>query len=124
MENLKIGTLNCQGIKRKIDDPEFIKTISTEDIFGVSETWLNENDKIDIPGFKFYPLNRKKEKGATREGLGFFIKEDLKKFIKIRYDLSNENILWCKLDKNHFEYDDDLYIGTVYIPPENSSREK
>ena len=124
MEKLKIGALNCQGIKGKIDDPEFIKSIMTEDIFGVSETWLHENDKIAIPGFKFYPINRKKEKGATRGGIGLFIKEELKKFIKVRYDLSNENILWCKLDKNHFEYDDDLYIGMIYIPPEYSTREK
>ena len=32
--------------------------------------------------------------------------------------------MWCKLDKKNFGFNDDLYVGCVYVPPETSSREK
>ena len=66
-ERIKIGALNCHGIKEKIDYPEFFKLVSEVDVFGVSETWLCENDTVHIPGFKFYPMNRKKEKVSLLE---------------------------------------------------------
>ena len=123
---LKLGALNCEGIKEKIDYPEFHHLLHERDLFGVCETWLNEDDtrNIEIEGYKFYPLNRKKENRASRGGVGFFIKNDLKKHIKIRYDLSSEYVLWCKLSRYHFGYPEDVYVGIVYIPPETSTREK
>ena len=123
---LNIGALNCQGLKDKIDFPEVYNLISSCDIFGTSETWLGENNKTDvsIDNFTFYPLNRKKIKGASRGGIGIFIKNSLKDYVKIRYDISCENFIWCKLKKKDFGYRDDVYIGFVYFPPEYSSREK
>ena len=125
MDKIKIGALNCQGIKEKYENPNFVDIITPCDIFGVSETWIgNEENKINIPGYKFYQICRKKEKGATRGGIGIFIREEQKKWIKVLYNISNENCLWCKLDKKYYKFDDDVYIGITYIPPENSSREK
>ena len=76
----------------------------------------------------YYPLNRKKDnikqKGGPRGGIGIFIKNDLKEHVKIRYDLSCENFIWCKMSKKYFGFHDDLYIGVVYFPPESSTREK
>ena len=37
---LRLGAINCHGMKEKIDYPEFYNLVSNEDIFGVSETWL------------------------------------------------------------------------------------
>ena len=70
MNTLKIGMLNCQGIKEKFETPEFQEMVLSEDIFGVCETWLSNNGKepINIPGYNFYPLNRNKEKGMTDKG--------------------------------------------------------
>ena len=31
---------------------------------------------------------------------------------------------FCKMDKNYFNFNDDIYIAIIYFPPENSSREK
>ena len=119
--SIKIGALNCHGILEKLDCPHVIDLISENDILGVSETWLQEKDKIKIPGFKFYPLHRKIDK---RGGIGLFVRESLRQSIKIRYDISSENVLWCKLNRKDFGYEEDVYIGNVYIPPECSSREK
>ena len=39
--------------------------------------------------------------------------------------MSNENFLWCKLDKHFFNFEEDLYVCSIYIPPNtHSSREK
>ena len=54
--SLKIGALNCQGLRDKIDYPEVRKLISSCDIFGVTETWFGKNDDPCIKGFNFYPL--------------------------------------------------------------------
>ena len=121
---LKIGSLNCHGMRDKVDYPEFLKLVSTTDIFGVCETWLNENDDIHLPGYKFYPQNRKKEAGPSKGGIGVFINNNIKKHVKIRYDLSSENFLICRILKKFLGFNDDTYVAIVYIPPELSSREK
>ena len=41
---LNFVALNCQGLKEKIGLIETQKLISSQDIFGVSETWLKEGD--------------------------------------------------------------------------------
>ena len=69
-------------------------------------------------------MNRKVYQGGARGGVGVFLKKELKKYVKIRYDLSNENFLWCKILKEYLGYPEDLYLCVVYIPPECSTREK
>ena len=115
VHHLKIGALNCHGLHDKIDYPEVQNFISSCDIFGVSETWFGENDKADVDGFQFYPLNRKKCKGPTKGGIGLFIKNNLKEHIKLQDDISCENFMWCKLSKNYFRFQEDLYVCVVYI---------
>ena len=56
--------------------------------------------------------------------MGVFVKEDKRRWIKILFDISNEYCLWCKLDRNYYNYAEDVYIGFTYIPPAESSREK
>ena len=73
-KNMRIGAFNCQGLKEKIDYPDFLKLASNMDLFGVSETWLRDNDIIYLPGFKFYPQNRKNCKGRLGEGLAYLSK--------------------------------------------------
>ena len=124
ISNLNIGALNCHGIVDKLDYPNVIDLISQSDIFGVSETWADKKDDIKVPGFKFFPLHREGGKGPKRGGIGLFVRESLRKNVKIRYDISSENVLWCKLDKRYFGYGEDVYVGNVYFPPEYSSREK
>ena len=112
--NLRVGSFNCQGIIGKIEDPNFLTNISKYDIFGVCETWLHgENEKLNIPNYKFYPLSRKCEKVQSRGGVGWFVKEKLKKHIKILYNISTEIIFFCKIDKSYFNFDDDVYIGMI-----------
>ena len=100
----KIGALNCQGLRDKIDFPEVQDLIRSCDIFGVSETWLGDEDDCYLDDFKFYPFNRKNSNRARRGGIGLFIKNKWKEHIKIRYDLSSEIVLWCKMAKKIFQF--------------------
>ena len=34
----------------------------------------------------------------------------------------NKNIIWCKLDKTYFNFQKDIYLGTVYLSPPNYER--
>ena len=123
---MKIGALNCQDLRDKIDYPEVQNLISSCDIFGVTETWFGSDDKGYLEGYEYYPMNRETEKGkgAPRGGIGLFVKNELKEHIKIRNDLSCENFLWCKVSKKCLGFHDDLYICIIYFPPESSTREK
>ena len=81
---LKISALNCQKLKDKVDQTNFLKLVSKMDIFGVSETWLKKNNEdINLPGFKFYPASRKNISGAARGGVGVFIKTEIKIMLKL-----------------------------------------
>ena len=73
-KSITLGALNCQGLADKVDLPEFADLLGKMDICGVSETWLNAQkaDEISMPGFNFYPFNRKTVKGAIRGGGGNF----------------------------------------------------
>ena len=121
---IKLGALNCQGLRDKIDLVEIQNLISSCDIFGATETWLGDSDDCFLDGFRYHPLNRGKEKGARRGGIGLFVRNDWKEHVKIRKDLSSEISLWCKLSKKFFGFPEDVYLGIVYIPPAGSSREK
>ena len=50
-----------KSITLGVDLPEFADLLGKMDICGVSETWLNAQkaDEISMPGFNFYPFNRK-----------------------------------------------------------------
>ena len=122
---LRVGALNCQGLRDKVDLSNFLQLINDADIFGISETWLREKENdISLPGFNFKHMPRKASKGPARGGVGVFVRNEIKKHVKIKRDISNENFLWCKISKGYLGYHDDLYLCFVYIPPECSTREK
>ena len=58
-------------------------------MFAVNETWITkENKNIFIENYKFFPASRNKETvGKIRGGIGWFVYEKLRKWIKIMYDM-------------------------------------
>ena len=34
----------------------------------------------------------------------------------------NKNAIWCKLDRTYFNFQKDIYLGTVYLSPSNFER--
>ena len=52
-------------------------------------------------------------------GLGFFVRQNLIKFVEL-VDTHSEYIAWIKISKHFHGLDKDILIGNVYIPPQDS----
>ena len=59
--------------------------------------------------------------GGRGGGLSLYKNQKLAK--GVTYTLSkNKNIIWCRLDKTYFNFQKDIYLGTVYLSPPNYER--
>ena len=120
LPSIKIGSLNIQGgIDDKLQDVSYL--IKGFDIFVVVETWLSQNVKLYVEGFKYYRCDRKKNKFARRAsgGVCVFIKNNIWKGIR-KFKSTNNDCMWLKLSKTFFNLDYDIYVCCCYLPPSNS----
>ena len=124
---LKIGTWNIEGLSAKLDDSDFISKITNFDLITLVETWLPYGfNNINIPGYKSFSMCRKDISQRSRRGSGgitILVRSNLRKRIKFLEKDSSEEFVWWKLDKSFFKMSHDIYICSVYVPPQNSSRE-
>ena len=116
---MKLGSLNVSGLKKKIDYPELNDLINRYDIFCVSETHIDTYDIVDIPGFVFFSHPRSREYKRKSGGIGIYVRSNISKFIHFE-PASSEYVLWVSVDKQLTKLTETLYLGAVYIPPENS----
>ena len=65
-EHLKLFSFNVEGLKPKLEDPNFLETIQDYDISILTETWKNDPSKINIEGFWDYSQVQPKHKNAIR----------------------------------------------------------
>ena len=115
-EQLKIGTLNVCGLKRRLNYPEFQDLIKQFDIFCVSESKLGKYDDITLEGYTFLSQYRKQHFIRKSGGIGVFLKSDIAPYVTY-IDSDSDFILWFKLSKQILKTDQDVVIGAVYVPP-------
>jgi len=114
------------GLARKLSDSDFYDIINDYDIVFLSETWLSNNSHInlDIQGFHSEHLLGNNaintRKGRYSGGLSLYYKQTLNNHIKI-VEKDQHGIMWVKLCKDLFDFQQDVYICNVYIPPNNSN---
>ena len=58
--NLNVLSLNCCGVKLRLQYPEFCELIKKNNIVCLQETKTDDIDKIDLEGYTFKMKNRKK----------------------------------------------------------------
>jgi len=115
--NLSIGSLNVCGLKTKSNYPEFQELISNYDILCTQETKLDKFDKIDIPNYTFLSKPRLENYKRKSGGLGYFIKNEIMNKLSVTTPESKcEYIFWLKISNGQ----ENVTIGNVYIPPEQS----
>ena len=117
--NLFFGALNVCGLKKRLDYPEFISTISSYDIFCIAETKLDNTDVISVPGYTFLSQHRKQIVYRKSGGIGILVKDSLSSKLKLS-ETNSDYILWIQIDKTLFEIDEDMFLGILYIPPAQS----
>ena len=116
---LKCGSLNVCGIKRKLLYPELCELISDYDLFCVTETKIDNNDIINLLGYKFLSQCRKQKYLRVSGGIGVFVKENIFPFVHL-IESDSDYILLFKLSKSFQHADEDFIFGVVYLPPSDS----
>lgn len=122
---LQICTLNVCGIKSKIDIPDFAVMCLNYDIMCLTET---KTDDVDIPelsrkfdkiGFQLFASNRRKITNWRSRGVILVVHKNIIRkctHIALSSDLGVCVKLHCKL----LNYDKDVLLFAIYIPPFNT----
>jgi hypothetical protein len=114
-------------LKRKLNDSDFLDFISGSDIVLLGETWLNENDvtiqNAGIQGYECEHVYGMKSTGSKRGrysgGVSIYYKDNLKKYVEV-IEKSKYGYMWIKLDKQLFDFDEDVYMSYIYVRPNDS----
>ena len=99
--------------------------ISQYDLIFLNETWISNKDttNLNINGYisEHIPGNKSKNttKGRFSGGISFYYKNDLKNVVKVVEKLQS-GIIWVKIDKSLFPFNQDVYICHLYVPPSSS----
>ncbi|VDI16015.1 Hypothetical predicted protein [Mytilus galloprovincialis] len=99
--------------------PEFVELIHKYDFICLSESKTDDFDIIDIPGYKFIMQNRKTKSKVKSGGIAFGYKEKYEKQVHL-IETESKLVLWLKISSEIFVTEEDVLIGCIYIPPENS----
>ena len=81
-KNITVGSLNIQGgfkTKSKLD--EFENLVKNCNIFCLQETWLEDQEAVNVSGFEHFRSERVKNKSARRNsgGILLFYRESILK---------------------------------------------
>ena len=118
---MKFLCYNIEGLSGKLNNEEFLSNIVKYDFITLVETWLPDGKNINIPGFYSFTKGRRKHKNAKRHsgGITILVRKGIRKGVKF-LSSSSTRFVWCKLDKQFFSLDHDIYVCSTYIPPANS----
>ena len=115
---LNILSLNCCGLKLRLQYPEFCELFQKYDIICLQETKTDDLDVIELPGYVFNMKNRKKF-GKKSGGIVLAYKESYSNYIEV-LESDSKFVLWFKLSGEFCKEGKNIICGIVYIPPEGS----
>ena len=118
-----IGSLNIQGgFCQKARSDDFNTMVQKCDIFGLQETYLEEQDSIHFSDYECFRSERKKKEMANRNSGGVLLL--FKKVILPgleKQQSANKHFIWVKMKKDFFKLETDIFICCAYIPPRDSN---
>ena len=77
--------------------------------------------ELNIRNFKHIIKYRDKSGKRAFGGLSVYVNQKLSEGVSY-VPTKNKNAIWCKLDKTYFNFQKDIYLGTVYLSPSNFER--
>lgn len=112
---LNFLSLNCCGLKFKLNYQEFHEFVKTFDILCFVESKTDDLDEIVLPGFLIKIKNRKSFSNRKSGGIVLGFKEE--------YDIhpiptDSSYVFWYRISRELLGLDEDVVCGIVYIPPE------
>ncbi|CAG2236183.1 unnamed protein product [Mytilus edulis] len=99
--------------------PEFIDLITKYDIICFKETKTDNCDHLSLPDYTFKMKNRLSLSNRRSGGLIIFYKDKISKYVRLIENESNF-VMWINISSQYTKLDDDVILGSVYIPPENT----
>ena len=124
---LKIGMYNINSnrtscYESKVQHSDFHNVTKDLDIIGVTETHSSSESEIQKPGYRHFAVVRKKAALARSHsgGIAVLVRNHLATYATM-CDWSNPSCLALRISGSILNYERDLYVLTVYIPPEGSS---
>lgn len=81
-DSLNMLSLNCCGIKKRLQYPEFENLVRNHDIICLVESKTDDRDEIKLPGYIFKLKNRKKIANVKSGGILLGFKDKYEKFIE------------------------------------------
>ena len=124
---LKLGMYNINSnrtscYESKVQHPDFHNVTKHLDIIGVTETHSSSESEIQKQGYHHFAVVRKKAALARSHlgGIAVLIRNNLATHTTM-CDWSNPSCLAIRVQGSVLNYEKDLYVLTVYIPPEDSS---
>ena len=120
-QHFQILNFNVEGLKSKLDNPSFLELIQKYDIIILTETCKADTLKINIEGSWDYSQVRPKHKNAIRHsgGITVLAKNHIRFGLKLVED--TEGFLWFRLETSLFQFENDMFLCGVYIPPNNTT---
>ena len=119
LDNITVGFLNVCGLRRRLQYPDFCQFIQKYDVICFAETKPDQADVISCSGYMFYSQPRRQKYYRRSGGTGFLVRDSISNFANV-IPSESEYISWLKLSKQFHMYDEDIILGCVYIPPQQS----
>lgn len=116
---LRIGSINVNGLKRRLSYPEFVEYIYSYDILCILETNMDQHDIVDLNGYTFHGKFRNHFTFKRSGGIGIYIKAELSKSVEIIQNTC-DYIIWLKINQSILHLDADMLLGAIYLPPTGS----
>jgi hypothetical protein len=116
--NIEILSFNVEGLSSMCDDPDFLSLVNKHDICLLTATWKNDESTVNIPGYWDFSQARPKHKKARRPSGGVTVMSKYHLRAGIKVALNTEGFIWLKLEKNFFNFINDVYLCAAYIPPQ------
>ena len=123
IKHMKVLWMNICGLSQwKLDDDVLGNHFKNDDIILLQETWSAEKDNFCLSGYTFYNFPREyRHKLSLRNsgGLGVFINHTVCNWVKlVKY--TDDIVVWLRLESSFFCFVNDIYVGNVYLVPQNS----
>lgn len=120
---LKILTWNINGLKQKTQDENLKDYLQQYDIIGLQETWSEDKHDFStwLPGYKMFTKEglRTSKYGHCSGGLIVLVKDEISHGVA-EVNIDNDHCIFVELKQEVFNFDKNLLLAFVYIPPENS----
>lgn len=124
-EKLRIVSWNINGLLTKLADETFKEILNDFDIIFFNETWISKNNtlELDILGYKCVHVYGNKahgvKKGRYSGGVAVYFRDSLTEKLNV-VETNDLGLIWIKLHRELFCFDEHVYICNAYIPPINS----